>query len=418
MQSPQPWRRNLWLLCAAQFIVNAGFSLIMPFLPYYVQSMGVQGHAVEIWTGVIFSVTFVSAAIALPFWGQLSDRTGRRPMMLRSCIGMGLITALMGLTTAPWQLVGLRLLLGLSFGFLPSMIAYMTAITPKEHTGFMLGMIQTSMTAGGILGPLLGGVLASFMGYSHIFYLTGAACLISAGMIYLFLKEEFKPAPVTQQPHLADSFRTVAASPTLLAMMLVMMVQCLSIMNAEPIIPLYLATLNVPVSLLKFLSGAVFSVVGVATVLVAPTLGRLGDRWGYKQVLLLCLAGVTVMYTLQGLAATWWELMAFRFGQGCFAGGVFAAANALTSLGASRESQGRIFSIAGSAQQVGNFLGPLVGAGVAASLSLRAVFPVTALLCLANLCYVWFVVPAKPPARAGDDAADGETEARPLSIGH
>jgi DHA1 family multidrug resistance protein-like MFS transporter len=177
-------------------------------------------------------------------------------------------------------------------------------------------------------------------------------------------------------------------------------------MNAEPIIPLYLQSLNVPPNLLSFLSGAVFSVVGVATVMASPVLGRMGDRMGYKGVLLVSLGGVAVMYTLQGLAGNWWELLLFRFGQGCFAGGVFAAANALTSLGATRSFQGRVFSLSASAQQVGNFLGPLVGSALAAGISFRAVFPITALLCVANLALVWRLVPSghvTAPDEAGDD---------------
>lgn len=420
MQSSDPsWRRSLWLIWVALFISNMGFSLVMPFLPLYVQTMGIAGHSVELWTGVIFAATFVSAAVALPFWGRLSDRTGRRPIMIGASIGQGLSVTLMGLATHPWQLVALRLLLGATFGIMAACIAYMTAITPKKETGYMLGMIQTSVTAGSILGPFLGGFLASFMGYQPIFFLNGLACFIQATVFIFFVKEQYKaPAKKAKETRLADDLQVVSASPTLLAMMVVVAVQCFSIMNAEPIIPLYLQTLNVPPALLSFLSGAVFSVVGVATVMASPYLGRMGDRVGYKRVLLICLGGVAVMYSLQGLAGNWWELILFRFGQGCFAGGVFAAANALTSVAASRSFQGRVFSLSASAQQVGNFLGPLVGSAVAASVSFRAVFPITALLCLANLALVWRLVPSGQISAPDDANESGEFDPTALPLGH
>jgi DHA1 family multidrug resistance protein-like MFS transporter len=407
--SETPWRRSLWFIWVALFISNMGFSLVMPFLPLYVQTMGVSGHSVELWTGVIFAATYVSAAVVLPYWGRLSDRTGRRPIMIGASIGQGVVVTLMGLATHPWQLVALRLLLGASFGIMAACIAYMTAITPKRETGYMLGMIQTAVTAGSILGPFVGGFLASFMGYQPIFFLNGLACFVQTAVFIFFVKEKYKP-PASQraESRLSDDVRVVTASPTLLAMMVVVMVQCFSIMNAEPIIPLYLQTLHVPPSLLSFLSGAVFSVVGVATVMASPFLGRMGDRMGYKRVLMICLGGVAVVYALQGLAGNWWELILFRFGQGCFAGGVFAAANALTSLASSRSFQGRAFSLSASAQQVGNFLGPLVGSGVAAGISFRAVFPITALLCLGNLALVWRVVPGGRVS-APDDEGDGAT---------
>ncbi len=331
MQSSEtPWRRSLWLIWIALFISNMGFSLVMPFLPLYVQKMGISGHSVELWTGVIFSATYVAAAVALPFWGRLSDRTGRRPIMIGASLGQGVAVTLMGLATHPWQLVVLRLMLGACFGIMSACIAYMTAITPKGQTGYMLGMIQTAVTSGSILGPFLGGFLATFMGYQPIFFLNGLTCFIQAAVFIFFLKEKYTPpAKKATESRLVDDIRVVAASPTLLTMMLVVMVQCFSIMNAEPIIPLYLQTLNVPPSLLTFLSGAVFSVVGIATVMASPYLGRMGDRLGYKRVLMICLGGVAVVYTMQGLAANWWQLLLFRFGQGCFAGGVFAAGNAL-----------------------------------------------------------------------------------------
>ena len=388
------WRRQLWLIWTALFVMNAGFSLIMPFLPLYVKQMGAQGSQVELWTGLIFSANFITAAFSLPFWGGVADRVGRRPMMIRAGIGMGIVVSLMGLATQPWQLFLLRLLQGTTVGFMPAAVAYMTTITPKENTGYMLGMVQTANTVGTILGPFLGGILSSFIGYRPIFFLTGAACVASALIALFFVREKFTPVAQAKKTRSIDDFKAVAANSTLLAMMIVVLVQQFSVMNSEPIISLYLETLKVPVSLLEFLSGAIFSVVGVADVLASPFLGRNGDRLGYKKVLMICLAGVAVMYTLQGAAMNWWELLLFRFGQGCFVGGVLASANAMIALSSPAEFQGRAFGVSSSAAQIGNFLGPLVGGALAAGYGFRAVFPLTGLLCVANLIWVWYKVPS------------------------
>jgi len=387
------WRRQLWLIWTAIFVMNAGFSLVMPFLSYYVKQMGAQGNSVELWTGLIFSANFITAAIFLPFWGGVSDRFGRRPMMIRAGMGMGIVVSLMGLVHQPWQLFCLRLLQGTTVGFLPAAISYMTTITPKEKTGYMLGMVQTATTVGTILGPLLGGVLASFMGYRKIFFLTGAGCFISALIALFFVRENFTPIKREQKRSSLQDFKLVAANSTLLAMMLVVMVQQFSVMNSEPIIPLFLDTLKVPAAYLEFLSGAIFSIVGVADVIASPFLGRRGDKLGYKKVLMICLGGVAVAYTLQGVAQTWWQLMLFRFVQGCFVGGVLASANALIALSAPGDFQGRAFGVSSSAMQIGNFLGPMVGGAIAAGLGFRAVFPLTGALCLFNLIWVWKKVP-------------------------
>jgi MFS transporter, DHA1 family, multidrug resistance protein len=406
METRQNWERQLWLIWSAVFVMNAGFSLIMPFLPLYVKEMGARGSQVELWTGLIFSANFITAAISLPFWGSVADRFGRRPMMIRAGVGMGIVVSLMGLATQPWQLLVLRLLQGTTVGFMPAAIAYMTTITPRERTGYMLGMVQTANTAGTILGPFLGGVLASFMGHRPIFFLTGIACFISAAIAFLFMKEHFTPVAREQRTSSIQNFRQVLANPVLLAMMLVVLVQQFSVMNSEPIIALYLETLKVPAAMLEFLSGAVFSIVGVADVLASPFLGRRGDRLGYKKVLMICLAGVAVAYTLQGVAMNWWELLAFRFLQGCFVGGVVASANALIAVSAPGGFQGRAFGVSTSFMQMGNFLGPLVGGAIAAGMGFRAVFPITGALCLFNLIWVWKSVPHV----RGVDLAEGEAE--------
>ena len=95
--APINWKRNLtvaWLGC---FLTGAAFSLVMPFLPLYVEQLGVTGHsALNMWSGLVFSITFLFSAIASPFWGGLADRKGRKIMLLRSALGMAIIMALMG----------------------------------------------------------------------------------------------------------------------------------------------------------------------------------------------------------------------------------------------------------------------------------------------------------------------------------
>ena len=383
------------------FLMQAGFSLIMPFLPLYVSTMDhLYGISVELWTGAIFSASFIMAAFALPYWGSIADRFGRRRMMIRASFSVGVVMAAMGLATQPWHLVVLRMLQGTQVGFLPAATAYLMSITPKEKTGYALGIFQTAATGAVIIGPLLGGILASFVGYRHVFFFTGGSCITASLICALFLKEQFVPEPGTSRGRLREDLRTVARTPVLMAMMVVVLVQNFSVFNAEPIIPLFLQTLQTPAYLLSFLSGLVFSIVGVAGIIATPYLGRQGDRIGYKKVLLIALAGAGAMYLLQGAAQTWWLLLIFRFGQGCFVGGVLASANSLIAFAAPAKFQARAFSVSSASMQIGNFLGPLMGGAVATVVGFRLVFPITGLLCLLNLLWVWRVVPDQQPGEA------------------
>ncbi|GDT78075.1 drug efflux system protein [Escherichia coli] len=134
--TPINWKRNLivaWLGC---FLTGAAFSLVMPFLPLYVEQLGVTGHsALNMWSGIVFSITFLFSAIASPFWGGLADRKGRKLMLLRSALGMGIVMVLMGLAQNIWQFLILRALLGLLGGFVPNANALIATQVPRNKSG-------------------------------------------------------------------------------------------------------------------------------------------------------------------------------------------------------------------------------------------------------------------------------------------
>lgn len=147
--TPINWKRNLivaWLGC---FLTGAAFSLVMPFLPLYVEQLGVTGHsALNMWSGIVFSITFLFSAIASPFWGGLADRKGRKLMLLRSALGMGIVMVLMGLAQNIWQFLILRALLGLLGGFVPNANALIATQVPRNKSGWALGTLSTGGVSG------------------------------------------------------------------------------------------------------------------------------------------------------------------------------------------------------------------------------------------------------------------------------
>ncbi len=163
--TPINWKRNLtvtWLGC---FLTGAAFSLVMPFLPLYVEQLGVTGHsALNMWSGLVFSITFLFSAIASPFWGGLADRKGRKIMLLRSALGMAIVMMLMGMAQNIWQFLLLRALLGLLGGFIPNANALIATQIPRHKSGWALGTLSTGAVSGALLGPLAGGFLADHWG--------------------------------------------------------------------------------------------------------------------------------------------------------------------------------------------------------------------------------------------------------------
>ena len=107
------WRRNLAVCFVGSFSTLIAMTLLLPFLPLYVEQLGAQGHAAIVqWSGIAYGATFFAAAMVAPLWGRLGDRYGRKVMLVRASFGMAICMSLTGMVETVWQLVLLRLLIG------------------------------------------------------------------------------------------------------------------------------------------------------------------------------------------------------------------------------------------------------------------------------------------------------------------
>src|SRR5580698_11639375 len=115
---PIGWRVTLWSMVAVQFIMSISFGIVGPIMPLYLPELGVVSPAaVNMWAGVLTAATSCVAIFTSPLWGGLADRYGRKLMVLRSTLGIGVFTFLMGVAQGPWQMLGLRAGMGALAGF-------------------------------------------------------------------------------------------------------------------------------------------------------------------------------------------------------------------------------------------------------------------------------------------------------------
>ncbi len=176
----------------------------MPFLPLYVEQLGVTGHsALNMWSGIVFSITFLFSAIASPFWGGLADRKGRKLMLLRSALGMGIVMVLMGLAQNIWQFLILRALLGLLGGFVPNANALIATQVPRNKSGWALGTLSTGGVSGALLGPMAGGLLADSYGLRPVFFIT-ASVLILCFFVTLFCIRKIPAGQQKEMLHMRE----------------------------------------------------------------------------------------------------------------------------------------------------------------------------------------------------------------------
>jgi DHA1 family multidrug resistance protein-like MFS transporter len=390
------WQRTLWAMVGIQFVMTASFSMLSPIMPLFLPVLGVESaSAVALWAGVLAGTTSFVAAFASPLWGRLADRHGRKLMLLRSSIAVGVFAALMGAAMNVWQVFACRALMGVFAGFSSTAIALVASQAPEDRLGYALGWLSTGQLVGSLVGPLIGGFLADATGSYRIpFYCTAATIAVSTSFVWFGVRERFVPTAQARGGRaLLSSLIAVARSPGLLALFFVLLMAQFGVRTVQPVVTLFVQELLGDRPDLATLSGIAFSITGLANVIAAPFLGNKSDKIGYRRVLLIALLGAGMTTLPQAFTDSYWIFTAQRFAVGLFIGGILPTANALVGRLVPREQRGTVYGITASAMFLGNSIGPLSGGAVAAAFGLRWVFLITAAVLLANLLWVYYRVP-------------------------
>lgn len=377
------WQLNLAVLGTGQFFVNAGMTMIIPFLPLYLQELGMHDkNQIALWASLIFSANFLTSFVFQPIWGNLADRYGCKLMVLRSGFGMAAVMALMGFAGGAWHLLLLRLVNGIVSGFSPASIALMSKNTPREKIGITMGTLQSGGVAGTILGPFIGGMLAGRFGYRPIFYMTGALILVASLLALLLVKEETagKTTRERAKTPLFGGFRPLFQIPELVMLNTTTVVIQLALLSPIALIPLFVQELHQQVAAVAFYAGLVGSVNGLSNIVAAPFLGKLGDKIGAARILYFSLIGSAVACIPQAFVTDIWQLLVVRFVLGLFMGGLLPSVNALIGKYSPSDAESRSYSLNSSMYALGSMLGPLIGGAISESVSIRGVFMVSAFL--------------------------------------
>lgn len=384
------WRRNLYILWGAGFLLFAAMTSIIPFIPLHIeQNMGITSKdEAAMWAGLIFSANFFTAFLFSPFWGRVADKRGRKLMLLRSGFGMAIIIVLMGFATNVYQLFALRLLNGVISGFNPAANALIATNTPKDKVGYALGTLQSGNVAGSIIGPLLGGILADYVGYNKVFLYTGILILIATLMVLFLVKEEFKPKKVVEKRSFAADIKILMGNQTLVYLFVAAFLVQFSTGIVFPVLSLFVGELNPPGGKVAFFASLVAATTGFTNMLFSPRLGKLGDIHGSEKILFYSLLGASIFFIPQGFSDNVWELMFWRALLGVTLGGLLPSINSLISKNAPAGMESRTFGYSTSAIFLGNMLGPIVGGALAGVFGFRNVFVLTGILLFLNSMWV------------------------------
>jgi MFS family permease len=393
------WRRNLFVCVFGAFTTIVAMTLLLPFLPLYVEQLGVHDHAAIVqWSGVAFGATFFSAALVAPLWGRLSDLYGRKPMLIRASLGMAVAMSLIGMANNVWQLVGLRLLAGLLGGFASGSMVLVATQTPRDRVGWALGTMSSGIMAGNLVGPLVGGLLPPLIGIRQTFLAAGAAIFV-AFLATLFLIREEKRPPLAHKAREHRGWRSVPDKGPAIAMLITGLLLMVANMSIEPIITVYVAQLVPDPNRVTVVAGIVMSAAALGSILSASRLGTLADRIGAGRVIVLGLLASAVLLVPQAFVTAGWQLVGLRFLMGLALGGLLPCIAAVIRHSVPESTAGNILGYSTSAQYAGQVVGPLAGGFVGGHIGMRAVFLGTCVLMAAGAGYNWLAMRGRPASR-------------------
>ena len=384
MQAPPTevnWQRNLAVCVFGAFTTIIAMTLLLPFLPLYVEQLGVSDPAAIVqWSGVAFGATFLTAALTAPLWGRLGDRYGRKLMLIRASLGMAIAMSLIGLAENIYQLVGLRLLAGLLGGYASGATILVATQTPKARSGWALGILASGIMAGNLAGPILGGLLAPLVGIRTTFFMAGGLIFV-AFLATLFLMREAprpKRAIGAAKPAAVNAWSLIPDKRPVMTMFVVAGLMMFSIMSIEPIITVYLMQLHTQD--VTLMAGVVMSATALASMLSASRVGKLADRIGHWKVVTVCMSAAALLLIPQAFVTNEWQLAGLRFLMGLALGGLMPGIAAIIRHSVPDKVAGHMLGYSTSCQYIGQVLGPLTGGFVGGHFGMPAVFIITCVL--------------------------------------
>lgn len=337
-------------------VVMLGFGIIIPVMPFYIKSFGASGQSL----GLLMSIYAIMQFIFAPLWGSLSDRFGRKPILLIGVLGNGLSHLLFGLSTELWMLFAARALAGmLSSATMPTAMAYISDSTSDHDRSGGMGKLSAAIGLGIILGPGIGGWLAAWT-LSLPFYLAAALSGIALLLIACYLPESLPHHARQEKGSPARTISLAALRQGLAGPMAFLLVLSFlldfGLTNFESIFGLFaLDSYGYGPGRV----GTVLMLVGVLSTIMQGTLaGPLTKRWGEERV---------IRFSLFSCAAAFLLLLAARtFASVMLAVGFFVVSNALlrpcvASLVSKRAEggQGRALGLNNSFMSLGRIAGPV-----------------------------------------------------------
>ncbi len=385
------WKRNLYIMFAAQVLSTMGFSMIFPFLPNYVAHLGsAYGFDIVFLAGAVYSGQAITMALTSPIWGSLADRFGKKLMVERAMFGGSILLLAMGFVPNAEMLVLVRTLQGAVTGTVGAANALVAATAPRERMGYAMGMLQVGVWSGVALGPLIGGILADRFGYNTAFYFTAALLFLGGILVHVAITEPNQESNAKKSQGMVSSWKHILNTPGVSLVFFFRFISWLGRNILVPYLPLFMATLIIRQDNLNTLTGITIALASATGTFTAVILGRLGDRIGHKPILIACAFAAALFYIPQFFVQHVWQLLILQALTGGAAGGIMPVLSALLNHYTEPGEEGAAFGFDNSVTSLSRAVAPMIGAVIVFMGGYRLIFLCTSLLFAATgLLAIW-----------------------------
>ncbi|HEX7005109.1 MAG TPA: MFS transporter [Trueperaceae bacterium] len=399
-------------MSVSQLLTAIGFSMIFPFLPNFVNALGSStGTSLVFWAGAVFSAQALTMMVASPLWGALADRWGRKPMVVRAMFGGAVIILLMGFARSAEELTLLRAVQGLITGTGAAANALIASITPRERSGYAMGVLQTALWSGVAVGPVLGGILADLYGFRVAFVVTAVLLTIGGFLVTFGVHEEFEPAQRSGKGVLGD-WGSILATHGVAVAYATRFTATLGRGLLVPVLPLFIPLIMVGSEGVSTVIGLVIGISSATGTLSAIYLGNLGDRIGHKRVLVWSALVAALAYIPMSLVHHPWQLLVLNALSGAAIGGVMPSISALLTGYSTQSNVGSAFGLDNSVMSASRAVAPLVGVGVASLFGYRSAFIAGSIIYLLTLIVGATWLPRTRERRREAEAVSSATRER------
>ena len=308
------WQAILLAFATTSLVEGIGVSQVFALLPTQLTQIGVPDAERLSFVGLFSSLLFVLGMPLVPLWGVWADKYSRKAVIARSAIVEAVVFTGMALAREPWQVALSLLLIGFQLGNTGVMLAGIRDVAPRARLGTSIAIFGAVGPVGFALGPIIAGVLIDGLGWSISgVFATSAVLSIGTALLVAFGTTEIRPEVVPQGRMLTLAFgavRGVLGDPAVRRIFLIYGAAFLANQMSRPYLPVLVETIVGRGPGLASSIGLVAGTAALAGALISTLAGVLGDRIGFRPVLIGALAAAALAMGSMPLAASGGGLVA------------------------------------------------------------------------------------------------------------